>query len=190
MIQRVVLRFGISILGLGLGLGSGSASGPASGPALALSLGLLLAACGAGGRGSPGGDNDGNDGRQTCASISEQWQASIAGLENRCDTDQDCMVVGEPGGCACGPTVTGDCGAAVARASYMGSEAERLANRFEAESCSFPSICSCGPTLLACSPQGRCVFTHQFCLDERDAGPGGATPQAADPDPAVSSPEP
>lgn len=153
-----MLRFSISIFILGFILGFILLTG-------------LLPACG-GGRGNAGGDNDG-DGRQTCASISEQWQASIASLENRCTTVQDCMVIGEPGSCDCGPTVTGDCGAAVARASYMGSEAERLAQRFEAESCDFPSICSCGPTLLDCSPEGQCVFTHQFCLDS-DAGPAGA----------------
>ena len=152
-----MLRFSISIFILGFIL-----------PGLT----VLLSACG-GGRGNAGGDNDGEDGRQTCASISEQWQASIASLENRCTTVQDCMVVGEPGGCDCGPTVTGDCGAAVARAGYMGSEAERLAQRFEAENCDFPSICSCGPTLLDCSPDGQCVFTHQFCLDS-DAGAAGA----------------
>jgi methenyltetrahydromethanopterin cyclohydrolase len=158
MIQTSMLRFSISIFTL-LGF-------------IPLGLALLLSACG-GGRGNAGGDNDGTDGRQMCASISEEWQASIASLENRCTTVQDCMVVGEPGGCDCGSTVTGDCGAAVARASYMGSEAERLARRFEAENCNFPSICSCGPTLLGCSPEGQCVFTHQFCL-ESDAGPAGA----------------
>ena len=163
-----MLRFGIAIFISGF---------------TSLSLVLLLSACGAG-RGNAGGDNDGNDGRLTCATISEQWQASIASLENRCSTVQDCMMVGEPGSCACGATVTGDCGAAVARASYTGSESERLAQRFEAEDCNFPSICSCGPTLLACSPEGQCVFTHQFCLDENDAGPAdesGSTTSSAAP---------
>jgi hypothetical protein len=28
--------------------------------------------------------------------------------------------------------------------------------------------------LLACSAEGQCVFTHQFCVDESDAGPAGA----------------
>jgi hypothetical protein len=145
---------------------------------------VLLSACGAGGRGNQGGDSDGNDGRLACATMSEQWQGAIVALENRCTTAQDCMVVGEPGSCACGVTVAGDCGAAVARTSYIGSEAERLAQQFESENCNFPSICSCGPTLLACSSEGQCVFTHQFCLGESDAGPGGAAPQA---EPAMSS---
>lgn len=134
---------------------------------------VLLSACGGGRRGNQGGDNDSNDDRLACASISEQWQGAIVALENRCTTDQDCMVVGEPGSCACGVTVAGDCGAAVARASYVGSEAERLAQQFESENCNFPSICGCGPTLLACSAEGQCVFTHQFCLGS-DAGPAGA----------------
>jgi hypothetical protein len=153
MIQTSMLRFSISIF------------------FVLSTLALLLSACG-GGRGNAGGDNDGNDGPQTCASISEQWQTSVAALENRCNRVEDCMVVGEPDGCGCAPTVAGDCGAAVARASYTGSEAESLAQRYEAENCNSPSVCDCGPTLLDCSPDGRCVFTHQFCF-ANDAGPAG-----------------
>lgn len=138
---------------------------------LIASLILLLSACGAGGRGNAGGDDDA-DGRLACASMSEQWQAEILALENRCTTVDDCMAVGGPGSCACAATVAGDCGVAVARRSYMGSEAERLAQQFEAENCNFPSVCACGPTRVECSPEGQCVFTHEFCID--DAGPPGA----------------
>lgn len=154
-IRTSILRFAASLLAAGVFL------------AVALGPGLVLSACGAGGRN--GVDDDTNDPRAMCASMSEQWQAAIASLENRCTTVADCMMVGEPGGCACGATVSGDCGTAVARASYMGSDAERLAQRFEAQACNFPSICSCAPTLLDCSPEGQCVFTHQFCLDASDA---------------------
>jgi hypothetical protein len=167
MIQTSMRRFAYSLLAVSLALGAVVGSG------------LLLSACGAGGRGNGPGD-DSNDPRAMCASMSEQWQASIASLENRCTTVEDCMVVGEPGSCACGSTVTGDCGTAVARASYMGSEAERVAQRFEAEDCSFPSICGCGPTQVECSPEGQCVFTHQFCLDESDAGAAAASDTSAE----------
>lgn len=121
----------------------------------------MLAGC-VSSNGGGGGGSDGNDEMERCASLSEDWRVAWRRLDNRCTTAEDCMVVGEPGSCDCGPTVTGDCGVATARASYVGSEAERLAQQFY-ESCTFPSICQCAPTLADCSPEGQCVFTNQFC---------------------------
>lgn len=136
-------------------------------------LGLVVAGCVSSNSGGNGG-NDGSDETARCASLSEEWRVAWRRLENRCTTAADCMVVGEPGSCDCSPTVTGDCGVAAARASYVGSEAERLALQFY-ESCTFPSICQCAPTQADCSPEGQCVFTNQFCAapaGETSAGPG------------------
>jgi hypothetical protein len=138
------------------------------------SLALLLAACVPGGGAGGTGDGTGN-GTASCASMSEQWQTAIVNLQNRCTTVADCMVVGEPGGCGCAATIAGDCGAAVARASYIGSQAEELAQRFAEAGCSFPSVCGCAPTALACSSEGQCVFTHQYCPAGSDAGAADIT---------------
>lgn len=137
-------------------------------------LGLVLAGCVSGSSGGESGP-DADPDTARCASLSEEWRVAWRGLEHRCTTAADCMTVGEPGSCDCSPTVTGDCGVAAARASYMGSEAERLAQQFY-ESCMFPSICQCAPTLAECSPDGLCVFTNQFCA----AAPAGeASPEAS-----------
>lgn len=136
-------------------------------------LGLVLAGCVSGNSGENGGP-DGNDDTERCASISEEWRVAWRSLEHLCTTAEDCMVVGEPGGCDCAPTVTGDCGVAAARASYVGSEAERLAQEFYG-SCTFPTACQCAPTVADCSPEGKCVFTNQFCAapaGEVSAEPG------------------
>lgn len=138
-------------------------------------LGLVLAGCVSSDSGGNGG-SDGNDDTERCASLSEEWRAAWRTLENRCSTAADCMVVGEPGSCDCAPTVTGDCGVAAARASYVGSEAERLAQQF-AEGCTFPSICACAGTVADCSPEGQCVFTNQFCPGAAgEAGEAGEEP--------------
>ena len=143
-------------------------------------LGLVLAGCvsSSGGESGP----DANPETARCASLSEEWRVAWRRLENRCTTAADCMTVGEPGSCDCSPTVTGDCGVAAARASYMGSEAERLAQQFY-EGCMFPSICQCAPTLAECSPDGQCVFTNQFCT----AAPAGEASPEANTDAAYSS---
>lgn len=130
-------------------------------------LGVVLAGCVSGSGGSAGGA-DANPDTARCASLSEEWRVAWRRLENRCTTAADCMTVGEPGSCDCSPTVTGDCGVAAARSSYVGSEAERLAQQFY-ESCTFPSICECAPTLADCSPDGQCVFTNQFCAAAPDS---------------------
>jgi hypothetical protein len=105
-----------------------------------------------------------------CSGMVSTWTGYLAdpGL-TACTTATDCIVVGGPSYCDCGPSL-GGCGRAVNAAAYRASPAATLESQFRSSCSQGFNACDCGPGFPDCV-DGTCTVTRWgCCMCAPDAG--------------------
>jgi hypothetical protein len=127
-------------------------------------LAVSIVAAGCWGGGGSGGGMFGGD----CKSMMSQLEAAVA-EPGTCVTDADCMVVGgQLGGtqtCDCAPFVL-SCGGHPMGKNAPSLELARQLDREIGAECEaeLASACDCGPSLVTCNANGRCVAQGRSCF--------------------------
>lgn len=113
------------------------------------------ASCGDGGDRGPEGNTNAD-----CYGMVSEWNDLVSSLDNHCESDRDCGVVGKEGYCDCNLTLY-MCGRPTSRAAYYNSDAPEIEQEFfercRSEEWYGLRICDCGLQSAYCTENGHCA---------------------------------